>query len=127
MKQCIKYLMTILFSILLYDGMVQVASMSCTLRRNESERCTLSQTPALQLSHTHIRNIYHYFLSTPLYIDKVDTMQVRDNKSMYLLLSYLRTGKAAHSSGDVSLSPPAYRSASDPLSYYVFGLRKIII
>ena len=53
-------------------------------------------------------------------------MQVRDNKSIYLLLSYLRT-KATHSSGDVSLSPPAYRSASNPLSYYVFGLRKIII
>lgn len=127
MKQCIKYLMTILIGLLLYDGMVQVASMSCTLRQNESERCTLSQAPTSQLSHAHIRNIYHYFLSTPLYIDQIDTMQVRDNKSMYLLLNYLRMGKNTHFPGEVSLSPPVYRSASDPLSYYVFGLRKIII
>lgn len=86
MKQCIKYLMIILLGVLLYDGAVQAAGISCTLISNDSERCFLSQAPT---SHQqNIRNIYNHFSSMPLYMDNVDSTQVPGNKSFFILLNY---------------------------------------
>ena len=125
MKQCIKYFMIILLGVLLYDGAAQAAGISCTLISNDSERCFLSQAPT---SHQqNIRNIYNHFSSMPLYMDNVDSTQVPGNKSVLLLLNYFRMCWLSDSSiGDSPLHTSFY-PVPDPLSYYVFGLRKIII
>ena len=118
MKQCIKYFMIILLGVLLYDGAAQAAGISCTLISNDSERCFLSQAPT---SHQqNIRNIYNHFSSMPLYMDNVDSTQVPGNKSFFILLNYFRMYWLADSPTSNPLLHPAF-------SYYVFGLRKIII
>ena len=112
MKQCIKYLMILLLGVLLYDGAAQAAGIS-------------SQAPT---SHQqNIRNIYNRFLSTSLYIDNVDSTQVPGNKSVLLLLNYFRMRWLAESPACGSLLHASFYPVPDPLSYYVFGLRKIII
>ena len=126
MKQCIKYLMILLLGVLLYDGAAQAAGISCTfIRNNDDERCILSQAPT---SHQqNISNIYNRFLSTPLYIDNVDSTQVPGNKSVLLLLNYFRMRWLAESPACDSLLHASFYPVPDPLSYYIFGLRKIII
>ena len=65
MKQCIKYFMIILLGVLLYDGAIQAAGISCPFMSNDNERCFLSQAPS---SHQQIiRNIFNHFSSMPLY------------------------------------------------------------
>lgn len=125
MKQCIKYFIILLLGVLIYDGAAQAAGISCTFIRNDEEPYILSQAPT---SHQqNIQNIYNHFLSTPLYMDNVDSTQVPGNKSVLLLLNYFRM----HWQGDTpscnSLLHASLYPVPDPLSYYVFGLRKIII
>ena len=125
MKQCIKYFMIILLGVLLYDGAAQAAGISCTLISNDSERCFLSQAPT---SHQqNIRNICNHFSSMPLYMDNVDSTQVPGNKSFFILLNYFRMYWLADSPSSNPLLHSAFYPVPDPLSYYVFGLRKIII
>ncbi len=117
--------MIILLGVLLYDGAAQAAGISCTFIRNDNGRCVLSQAPT---SHQqNIRNIYNHFLSTPLYIDNVDSTQVPGNKSVLLLLNYFRMYWLTDSPACNSLLHISFYAIPDPLSYYVFGLRKIII
>ena len=114
MKQCIKYFMIILLGVLLYDGAAQAAGISCTLISNDSERCFLSQAPT-----SHQQNIR--------YMDNVDSTQVPGNKSFFILLNYFRMYWLADSPSSNPLLHSAFYPVPDPLSYYVFGLRKIII
>lgn len=125
MKQCLKYLMVILLGVLLYDGAAQAAGISCTFMRSDEEGYALSQAPT---SHQqNIRNIYNHILSMPLYMDNVDSTQVPGNKSFFILLNYFRMYWLADSPTSNPLSHSAFYPVPDPLSYYVFGLRKIII
>ena len=126
MKQCIKYLMILLLGVLLYDGAAQAAGISCTfIRNNDDERCILSLAPTTQ--HQNIRTSYTPFLSTPLYIGNVDSTHVPGNKSALLLLNYFRMRWLAESPACDSLLHASFYPVPDPLSYYIFGLRKIII
>lgn len=125
MKQCIKYFTILLLGILLYDGAAQAAGISCTFMSNDEDRCILSQAPT---SHQqNLRSIYNHFLSIPLYMDNVDSTQVPGNKSVLLLLNYVRMYGRDDTPSCNSLLHAAFHSVPDPLSYYVFGLRKIII
>ena len=63
----------------------------------------------------------------PLYMDNVDSTQVPGNKSFFFLLNYFRMYWLADSPTSNPLLHPAFYPVPDPLSYYVFGLRKIII
>ena len=60
-------------------------------------------------------------------MDNVDSTQVPGNKSVLLLLSYFRMCWLSDSSVGDSLLHTSFYPVPDPLSYYVFGLRKIII
>ena len=126
MKQCIKYFMIVLLGVLLYDGAAQAAGISCTFIRNDEERCILSQAPTAHKQD--IRSIlYDHFSSMALYMDNVDSTQVPGNKSVLLLLNYFRMYGLPDSSISGSLLHASFAPVPDPLSYYVFGLRKIII
>lgn len=126
MRQCIKYFMIVLLGVLLYDGAAQAAGISCTFIRNDEERCILSQAPTAHKQD--IRSIlYDHFSSIPLYMDNVDSTQVPGNKSVLLLLNYFRMYGLSDSSISGSLLHASFYPVPDPLSYYVFGLRKIII
>lgn len=126
MKQCIKYLMITLLGVLLYDSAVQAAGVPYAYTYPEEERCVLSQAP---ITHEQdIRNIlYDHFSSLPLYIDHVDSTQVPGNKSSLLLLNAFQTYRPSGSPANSSSPRIAFCPVPDPLSYYVFGLRKIII
>ena len=126
MRQCIKYFMIVLLGVLLYDGAAQAAGISCTFIRNDEERCILSQAPTAHKQD--IRSIlYDHFSSIPLYMDNVDSTQVPGNKSFFILLNYFRMYWLADSPSSNPLLHSAFYPVPDPLSYYVFGLRKIII
>ena len=127
MRQCIKYFMIVLLGVLLYDSVAQAAGISCTFIRNDEERCILSQAPTTAHKHDIRSILYDHFSSIPLYMDNVDSTQVPGNKSVLLLLNYFRMCWLSDSSiGDSPLHTSFY-PVPDPLSYYVFGLRKIII
>lgn len=125
MKECIKYLLIALIGILLCSSAVQAAGVSCTSADNDAERYVLSQAPT-----THqqiIRNIFQHLSTLSLYMDSVDTTQVPGNKSVLLLLSYFRMYWLAGSPTSDSSLHASFHPVPDPHSYYVFGLRKIII
>ena len=112
---------------LLYDSVAQAAGISCTFIRNDEERCILSQAPTTAHKQDIRSILYDHFSSIPLYMDNVDSTQVPGNKSVLLLLNYFRMCWLSDSSiGDSPLHTSFY-PVPDPLSYYVFGLRKIII
>lgn len=124
MKECIKYFMIALFGVLLYTGAAQASGISCTSADNDSNRCFLSQAPT---THQQIfRNIFHYFSNVSLYMDNVDITPVPGNKSI-LLLTCFRMYWLADSPACSSLLHTSFHPVPDPHSYYVFGLRKIII
>ena len=127
MKQCIKYFMIILLGVLLYDGAAQAAGISCTFIRNDEERCILSQAPTTTHKQDIRSILYDHFSSIPLYMDNVDSTQVPGNKSFFILLNYFRMYWLADSPSSNPLLHSAFYPVPDPLSYYVFGLRKIII
>jgi hypothetical protein len=60
-------------------------------------------------------------------MDNVDSTQVPGNKSFFILLNYFRMYWLADSPASNPLLHSAFYPVPDPLSYYVFGLRKIII
>ena len=127
MRQCIKYFMIVLLGVLLYDGVAQAAGISCTFIHNDEERCILSQAPTTTHKQDIRSILYDHFSSIPLYMDNVDSTQVPGNKSVLLLLSYFRMYWLADSPSSNPLLHSAFYPVPDPLSYYVFGLRKIII
>lgn len=118
-------MIVVLLGALLYNGTVQAAGISCSLQRDDTERCILSQAPTA--NQLFIRNMYNHFSSVSLYMDSVDSTQVPGNKSVLLLLDYFRMYWLADSPTCSSLLHSSFHPVPDPHSYYIFGLRKIII
>lgn len=124
MKQCIKYLIAILLGVLMYGCAMQAADIPCT-PVNHATRCILSQAPTTQ--QQVIRNIFNHLSSVSLYMDNVDCTKVPANKSILLLMNCFRMCWRDDSLTLGALAHSPYYLVPDPLSYYVFGLRKIII
>lgn len=124
MRHCIRYFLIILLSVLLYDGTVQAAGVSCTSKNNNTEQCFLSQAPTMLQQIIHNSN---HFLSTPLFMDNVDRTQVPNNRSISLLLNYSRVQWLTNSTAGNQLLHSSLHLMPDPFYYYIIELRKIII
>lgn len=125
MKECIKYFLIALIGILLCNSAAQATGISCTSADRDAEHCILSQAPTTH--QQFIRNLYYHLSAVSLYMDSVDSTQVPGNKSVLLLLNYFRMHWLADSPACSSLLHTSFHPVPDPHSYYVFGLRKIII
>lgn len=123
MKQCIKIGIIVILAALVHNGALQAADVLCIPTSPKTECCLLSQAPTAQQT---IQNFYHYFLTVSLCLEYVDGTQVPGNKSILLPANSFKMQLAAYSSEYdrlLFLSPHPMLDTS----YYVFGLRKILI
>lgn len=124
MKLGIKYCMIILLTILLHHSIAGAMDLSCAPTFSAIERCNFSQAPTAGQA---VRNIYNHFPAKALCLDHVDTTQVPGNKCILLVANHLWIEWLADSLSRSIALPPAFDIQSDPLTYYIFGLRKILI
>ncbi|MBQ8225207.1 MAG: hypothetical protein IJZ86_07660 [Bacteroides sp.] len=127
MKQFVKILWMAILLLLLHRGAAEATDVFSvpTQERSTTEVCTRLQAPPtaselLQLAYQHIA-------SQSLCLKVTDTLQVPGNKMVRLLpVGYhaLHSFNETQSNTHISHLQPTYY---DPLGYYVYGLRKILI
>lgn len=124
MKQSLKYGLLVLLALLLYSvtmKAVEVNSASVSLKK---EACFVSQ--AQTLSHS-LNRLAFYCATMPCEMGHVDMSHIPTDKSVIRHYTRFREHKATNDSFSDYLSHSSIYSFSDPVSYYVFGSRKIII
>lgn len=123
MKQCIKFTIITLLTVLLHKSAIDAADFLCTPTSNQTENCILSQTPsAKQVVH----NFYNHFLTASLCIEHVDNTHVPGNKMILLRTNMYKMQQQADSPEcDRLLYLPPHPVPD--ANYYIIGLRRIII
>lgn len=123
MKQCIKYSILIILIALLHNSAIKAAGFLCTPVSNNTEYCFSSQTST---SKQAVQDFYSHFSIVSLCVEHVDSAQVPASKSIMLLTRLFGILPCTSSSGcDRLLYLPSHPVPDT--SYYIFGLRKIII
>lgn len=126
MKQNLKYGIIVLLAILLHSLTMKAADVVYAADASQQE-CFISQAGGgnTQITHRH----FHLFgISLPCEIGHTDLSHISTtDKSFYRTETYFRKYMLRKSlSSDVLLHINRHR-LSDPLTYYVYELRKIII
>lgn len=125
MKQSLKYGLLLVLALLIHSVTYQTMENNCkeispTYRQ---EKCFVSQDHPI---HKALDLLYNYYSNQYGDISHTDAMQVPVEKSVQLFVSYLRGHKSFQSPPyDDSHRIPKY--LADPVTHYIYGLRKIII
>lgn len=126
MKQNLKYGIIVLFTILLHSLTMKAADVVYAEDATQQE-CFISQPQVgvTQISHEH----FHLFgISTPCEIGHADISHISTtDKSFHRPEAYFRKYMLRKSPSSDILLHINKHSLSDPLTYYVYELRKIII
>ena len=87
------------------------------------EECLISQARPI---HNALERLYNYYSTQSCDLGHTDIAQVPAEKSIQLLISYFREYKSMQrlSYDDTHRIP---KFSSDPITHYIYGLRKIII
>lgn len=126
MKQNLKYGIIVLFTILLHSLTMKAADVVYTEDATQQE-CFISQAKvgSTQMPHEH----FHIFgISTPCEIGHADISHISTtDKSFHRTETCFRKYMLRKSLLSDVLLPINKHSLSDPLTYYIYELRKIII
>lgn len=123
MKQNLKYCILIVLLILLYPMVVKAIGTSYTIQLPEQEECFISQA---RPNRDIIESLY-YCAQMPCEIVHADLSHIPTDKSLLRLIACFRIHRDVKSNPSAFLLHLNIHSLSDPLAYYVYGLRKIII
>lgn len=124
MKQSLKYGLLVVLALLLHSMTMKAVEFVDLSTEAVQEECFLS--PVHPLQHTFSRFYIHYS-HMPCEMGHVDMSHVPTDKSFIRHFTRFRERKAMNDSFFDYLLHPLTFSSSDPVSYYVFGLRKIIV
>lgn len=125
MKQNLKYGIIVLFAILLHSFTMKAADMLYT-EDTTAQECFISQasSDATRIAYEHF---HLYGISTPYEMGHADIPHAPTDKSFFKTETCFHKYMLRKSpSSDVLLHLNRH-SLSDPLTYYVYELRKIII
>lgn len=120
MKQGLKYGLLVVLALLLHSVTMKAVEFVDVPTETVQEECFLSQ--AHPMSHAFI-----YYSNMPCEMGHVDMSHIPTDKSFIRHFTRFREHKAMNDSFFDYLLHPLTYSSSDPVSYYVFGLRKIIV
>lgn len=124
MKQSLKYGLLIVLALLLHSVTMKAVAFVDLSTEAVQEECFLSQAHPMQ--HAFNR-FYIYYSNMPCEMGHVDMSHIPTDKSFIRHFTRFREHKAMNDSFFDYLVHPLTYSSSDPVSYYVFGLRKIIV
>lgn len=124
MKQSLKYGLLVVLMLLLHSVTMKAVNIAELPTEAVQEECFLSQARS---AHHLFERFYIYYSNMPCELSHADVSHIPTDKSVVRHFARFRAYKAMnHSFTDFLLHSTIY-SLSDPVSYYVFGLRKIII
>lgn len=128
MKKILKYSIFIAFAIMLHStimGAMKASEILCisnTTTRKEVG-CFISQE---RTANQLVRVFYAYYANLTCDTDHSGPSYTPTNKSIVLLLKYFNKHKLNIIFGNVSSHSLSYNLA-DPINYYIYGLRKIVV
>ena len=124
MKQSLKYGLLVVLLLLLHSVTMKAVNVAELPVDAVQEECFLSQ--ARSVRHV-VERFYIYYCDMPCELSHADVSHIPTDKSVTRHFTRFREHRAMNDhSSDYLLHSTIY-SLSDPVSYYVFGLRKIII
>ena len=119
MKQNLKYYIIIVLAVLLHSVTMKAANTSYIIEDPDQEECFISQaTPA---SRNILERFHFYCTIMPCEMGHADISHVPTDKS------FIRPEMIFHKYRMRNNPFSVHSNQSDPLTYYVYGLRKIII
>lgn len=126
MKQSLKYCILIVLAVLLHSMVAKAAVLSCTMAEFNQEECFISQSHPATTRNVFER-FYLFCSSMPCEMGHADVSHIPTDKFLLHLVACFREHKDHHTSPSASSLLLNIHSLSDPVTYYVYGLRKIII
>ena len=125
MKQSLKFGLLLLLTLLIHcatDGaMENICKVSLPTYRHE--KCYVSQDHPV---HNALERLYNFYSTQSCDMSHTEIANVPADKSMLLLIAYFCEHYRLQSPPD-SASPRTPTYFYDPISYYIYGLRKIVV
>ncbi|MBQ8674201.1 MAG: hypothetical protein IJ511_09185 [Bacteroides sp.] len=123
MKQCIKMISLMLLILLLHASATEGESNGCACPADASEQCSLSQAPTMQQL---LDDFYKYISSHTNALNMTDSAQSFKSKYMRLPATRAKLLRAPLAQQGYACTILPCPPPSDPLGYYIYGLRKIL-
>ena len=125
MKQNLKYYIIIVLAVLLHSVTMKAANTSYIIEDPDQEECFISQaTPA---SRNILERFHFYCTIMPCEMGHEDISHVPTDKSFIRPEMSFHKYRMRNNPFSVHSNHSHTYNPSDPLTYYVYGLRKIII
>lgn len=124
MKQSLKFGLLLVLTLLIHcttNGAIEnICKVSSPAYRQE--RCYVSQDRPV---HNALERLYNFYSTQSCDMSHTDVTHVPADKSMLLLIAYFCEHYKQSPPDSASLHTPTYYH--DPISYYIYGLRKIVV
>ena len=125
MKQSLKFGLLLVLALLIHcatnGAMEDMCKVSSPTYRQE--KCYVSQDCPIQNA---LERLYNLYATQSCDMSHADVAHVPTDKSVQLLIAYFREYKSQQNTSQThSLHIPKY--FYDPITYYIYGLRKIVI
>ncbi len=124
MKDFFKYGVILILTLLVHSAMIQEINGACSLPDTYQEECFVSLSNS---SNKDLQNTSIHYMVMSCDLSHIDLSNIPTIKSFLRLPSWFREYKAVNHLSPANLSHYAICNSPDPVGYYVFGLRKIII
>ena len=125
MKQSLKFGLLLVLALLIHcatNGTVEgICKVSSPTYRQE--KCCVSQDHPI---HNALERLYNLYTSQSCDMSHTDVAHVPADKSILLLITYF-CEHYRHQSPPYSASSHSPTYYYDPISYYIYGLRKIVV
>lgn len=125
MKQSLKYGLLLALALLIHSVTNETVENICkaSYPTFSQEQCSLSQESPV---HNALERLYHFYSTQSCDMSHVDVVHIPADKSMLLPIAYLREHKK-RITPSYSHLPHVPNYFYDPITHYIYGLRKIVI
>ncbi len=125
MKQSLKFGLLLVLTLLIHYGMNGIMENMCKVSSPtyRQEKCFLSQDHPIQYA---LELLYNLYATQSCDMSHTDVAQVPTDKSMFSLIAYF-CDHYKHQSPPYPVSSHYPTYYYDPISYYIYGLRKIVV
>lgn len=125
MKQSLKYGLLLVLALLIHVVANEAMEDSCKVPSPayRQERCYVSQDQPVQNA---LERLYHLYSTQTCDMSHADVAHVPTDKSLLYLITYLHEYRNLQNSSH-SHYPHIPKHFYEPISYYIYGLRKIVV
>ncbi len=125
MKQSLKYGLFLVLALLIHVVSNEAMEDNCRVSppTYRQEKCYVSQDHPV---HNALERLHYFYSTQSCDMSHADVAHIPTDKSVQLLITYFREYKSQQNTSQIhSLHIPKY--FYDPITYYIYGLRKIVI